>query len=485
MPTRRKLLGLAAAGGVAAIGVSPRPALARPKPSRGSVVVLGAGLAGLAAAHRLVRRGYDVTVLEASGRPGGRVHTVHSPFRGTGYAELGAVRIPDVHQHTMSYVHEFGLAGKLFEYDEPENRLWVLDGHRFATPPSGQDWPLPLMSPQEREDPAAAYSTYLSPAVERAGDAASPQWPNSGGDLALDNDDWGSYPRRQGATRAWNRFSIADGGNALGYSMLAIAGDEAANTGWNKTYGIRGGNDQLPTAMAATLRTQIRYGARVCRIERRTDRVEVDYRDDRGRYRQIVADHCVCTIPFPVLRKLELHGFSPWKKDAVRSYDLYPAARAYLQTSSQFWKHDEVGKLGGLRMVGTDTVIERMWNTSLAMGGGNGRGMLQAYMWGDNALALGSVPCHRRLDWIIGRVAKLLPGIEKEVVGSYVKVWQEDPLAGGGFGILRPGQLHGTFQDARRPDGRVHFAGEHTSVSSGWMTGALASGERAADEIST
>ena len=68
------------------------------------VVVLGAGLAGLAAAWNLVREGYDVVVLEATHRPGGRVRTVRAPFRRGGYAEAGAVRIPSQHALTLKYI---------------------------------------------------------------------------------------------------------------------------------------------------------------------------------------------------------------------------------------------------------------------------------------------------------------------------------------------------------------------------------------------
>src|SRR5262245_24365776 len=74
-----------------------------------SHVVLGAGLAGLAAAWNLLQRGYDVLVLEAKSRPGGRVRTVREPFQKGGYAEAGAVRIPSQHELTLKYIQLMGL----------------------------------------------------------------------------------------------------------------------------------------------------------------------------------------------------------------------------------------------------------------------------------------------------------------------------------------------------------------------------------------
>jgi hypothetical protein len=78
------------------------------------VVVLGGGLAGLAAAWNLMRRGYEVVVLEAQARGGGRVQTIREPFKNGGYAEAGAVRIPSTHDWTMKYIRLMGLESKLW-----------------------------------------------------------------------------------------------------------------------------------------------------------------------------------------------------------------------------------------------------------------------------------------------------------------------------------------------------------------------------------
>ncbi len=76
-------------------------------PSR-KVLVLGAGMAGLVAAHELSKLGHEVAILEARKRPGGRVHTLREPFADGLYAEAGAARIPENHELTLKYVKEFG-----------------------------------------------------------------------------------------------------------------------------------------------------------------------------------------------------------------------------------------------------------------------------------------------------------------------------------------------------------------------------------------
>src|SRR5688500_12125793 len=94
-----KLLSLAS-GGLAAPRVLPQ--------SGTEVAVLGAGLAGLAAAWNLMRQGYNVRVFEAQDTPGGRVKTIRAPSKNGGYAEAGAVRIPNNHRYLMKYIRLMG-----------------------------------------------------------------------------------------------------------------------------------------------------------------------------------------------------------------------------------------------------------------------------------------------------------------------------------------------------------------------------------------
>src|SRR3954452_4630961 len=108
-PTRRQFLGTAAAAGAAALmptGLACGSAKAR---RRGRVFVVGAGLAGLAAAYELERRGFQVTVLEARNRVGGRVRTVRAPFLAHQTAEAGGEYIDANHRTMRAYVRRFGL----------------------------------------------------------------------------------------------------------------------------------------------------------------------------------------------------------------------------------------------------------------------------------------------------------------------------------------------------------------------------------------
>jgi monoamine oxidase len=76
-----------------------------------------------------------------------------------------------------------------------------------------------------------------------------------------------------------------------------------------------------------------------------------------------------------------------------------------------------------------------------------------------------------------------LPGSARETVRTLTKIWQDDPYAGGGWGIVPVGGLHWMLPAMRKVEGRIHFAGEHTSVWAAWMNGALESAERVVNEI--
>src|SRR5258705_11429613 len=95
-----------------------------------NVLIVGAGMAGLAAADALLRAGHNPLVLEAQNRVGGRVYTLREPFSDGLYAEAGAMRIPRTHTLTMGYLEHFGLRTLPFTMSNPR-ALYYLHGHRY------------------------------------------------------------------------------------------------------------------------------------------------------------------------------------------------------------------------------------------------------------------------------------------------------------------------------------------------------------------
>jgi monoamine oxidase len=173
--------------------------------------------------------------------------------------------------------------------------------------------------------------------------------------------------------------------------------------------------------------------------------------------------------------------FSHQKMEAIRKLQYMAAARCHFQTRTQFWKQDPLGALGGLNLVGTDTMAGRVWNTSSQQADPS-LGMVHSYMLDTEALEFAS-HSHGRVGAMRRLFRDVLPGMRGQVVGAAHKAWQEDPWAGGVCGWTQPDQLSWMFPAMRQPEGRVHFAGEHTSLWIAWMNGALESAERAVREI--
>jgi monoamine oxidase len=473
---RRTFLAVLALAGSAAAA----PKL--PKLSGRRVVVLGAGLAGLAAALQLQKSGYDVTVVEAQDIPGGRVKTIRKPFTNGGYAEAGAVRIYSNHRWTMQYVKQMGLESKLAAYDDDAGaKLWYLQGKRFTTPQG--EWPLAGLTAQEKANPFAMIGQYWGPGLQAIGNVLDPDYPAAAA-RALDLHSMDAFFRKQGASATWVEIMHAEEADFSRMSALAVTAvvGTANDGGQTKTLGLKGGNDQLPKAMAAALGDCVQYNTVVHKLAHDPDGVVVTVRNPSGQH-EIEADHCVCTLPFPLLRKIEIApAFSARKMEAIANYGLVDIARVSMQTKTRFWRHDPLGTLGGLNMIGTDTRMGRVWNTS-ALQPDPQMGMLHAYMFDQQAGEFAALPANERVNHCVRKVSEFLPHLPPELAASYVKVWSEDPWQLGAFAYPEPGKFHWMWPAARRAEGRVHFGGEHTSVWIGFQNGALESGERCASEI--
>jgi monoamine oxidase len=487
-PDRRQFLQFLTAAGtglLAASGRSPSAAAQGGQACTGRrVVVLGAGLAGLTAAYQLMNRGYEVIVLEGQDRVGGRVLTVRDGFKAGGHVEMGATRIFSTHTATLKYVDLFKL-GPLLPYDSG-NRAFYMRGRRFMPPPTGQPWPVADMTEAEKANPFAFIAPYVLSGFGKLGNLAAADWP-SGEPSALDLDKVTveQYLLGQGASQGWIDWFCALEGNIKRFNACAAFAVEKLASGADGEVptSIPGGNDRLPKAFAAALGDRVKLRCKVVRLEQSADEVTVTYLDAQGRQSQVRADRCVCALPFSTLRKVVIATpFADDKMRAIASLRYMPVARCHFQTGTRFWTSDPLGPLGSLYLVGTDTFAGRIWNTS-SQQADPAMGMIHSYMVDVEASEYAAMPdrigaMRRHID------SRLLPGLTAyRVVAAADKVWQEDVWVEGAWGWTAPNEVLGLHQTRRRADGRVHFAGEHTSLWIAWMNGAIETGERAADEI--
>lgn len=483
---RRQFLGtgaLAAAGACASLLRVPavaqhlRPyALKKPIRPR-KVIVVGAGLAGLSAAYELTRAGHDVTVIEAQMRPGGRVLTARTPFADGLYAELGAARIPDNHALTLHYAREFGLELAPFTPSTLDD-VRVIRGRRIRVPRGRQvditEFPVEV-TPHERSiGLRAAIGEAIGDLFEQVGRPADPGWPPPRM-RQLDDISWKDFLASRGLSPG--AIEIAGIGHGPGddTSALWVARLIALQRDETTRFKIVGGSDRLPAAFASRLDDRILYGAPVVRLEHDADEVRAFY-DQGGATRSMTGDRLICAIPFSVLRELEVSPrFSPAKHRAIDGMRYGTLSRVLLQVRRRFWEREGLSGWGRTDQPG------EIWHSTFDQGGP--RGILTSYTRMAASRALASMTGAERIRHTVGQLEPVFPGLREHVEGGVSKCWDEDPWQRGAFARLGPGEFMEVMPHAARPEGRVHFAGEHTSAWHGWMQGALASGDRVAREV--
>jgi monoamine oxidase len=265
---------------------------------------------------------------------------------------------------------------------------------------------------------------------------------------------------------AWDNGTTPD-------SALCLLRDEAiARKG--ASFRIRGGNDQLPQALARRLGSRIRYRATLKRIHQDKKRVTVTV-DTSGRRSQIDADYLICAIPFTVLRSIEVSpGFSDGKQRAIRELSYNSVTRVYVQSRTRPWIAEGLSGFAA-----TDLPIGTVWDC--AEGQPGERAILECYTSGERARRLAALSEPQRVRLAIENLDKLFPGASYEKAVSVA--WDADPLARGAFAWFKRNQMSEILPHIASREGRVFFAGEHTSPWFGWMQGALQSGNRAASEV--
>ena len=451
-----------------------------PKGAPKRIVVVGAGLAGLAAAYELNEAGHDVTVLEAQARPGGRVQTMRDQFSDGLYAEAGAMNVFDIHDWTLKYIKLFGLT---LDSSAPSTLASVvyMRGQRIVVK-QGQaiDYPLELTAEEKRMGRRGMWEKYVLSVAKDLGDYDAPAWPTPAL-LKYDRMTFTEILRSQGAsTDAATLLGLgaigAFGDGAGTVSALVMLREIAHRAKVKQNYYIRGGTDLLPRAFAAKLSERIRYGAAVVGVEQDSSGVRVAYLH-AGARESLSADRVVCAVPFSILRRMKVSpDFTPEKRRAVEEMPYTSVARAYLQTSHRFWL--EEGLTGS-----ATTDLSNMLVFDGAPGQSPRRGIMEAYFAGPQARRLTAMREGERILSTLALVEKVHPRVRREFEVGATKCWDENEWARGAYAWYKPGQMATLLPHVARPEGRIHFAGEHASSLFGWMQGALESGNRAAREI--
>jgi monoamine oxidase len=261
----------------------------------------------------------------------------------------------------------------------------------------------------------------------------------------------------------------------LNSSFLEVFREDSGNY-YTNMLEIQGGTDRLPYSFLPELQAEIHFGAKVIAIHQSPDEVTVHYQTAGARH-QATADYAIITIPFPVLRHVDvLKPFARAKQRAIRQLHYDASTKILFQCRRRFWQEDD-GIFGGGTI--TDLPIRNLYYPN--HGRETGRGiMLASYTWPEDAQRWGSLAPHDRVLQALEDAAQIHPQITREFEVGASWMWHHDEFAGGAFALFDPEQQTLLCQQIIAPEGRIHFAGEHASENHAWIQGAIESGLREA-----
>jgi len=441
------------------------------------VLVIGAGMAGLTALDRLSHAGFHVTVLEAQGRAGGRVRTVRGPFADQLYADFGASYVVDCHTRLLAYVDELDLPLQIVNPRHLAS-IYHLEGRNLPfTNQLPADFPLRLTAAERHMGFVGMLITYLSPGLKAvAQPSLGARWPDAHA-RALDRINGRQLLRDAGASNPATKL--------LGDSLLGLYGDGLDSTSglflttqqklseFKVTYTIRGGMDRLPAALSARYRDRIHYGCNVTAIHHSPRGVRVDVRRGRATGR-MEADFLVAAIPYAALRHVRIRPRLPSRKRrVVAELRNTSVVRAFVQCRTRFWE----------RVDPSGTVFTDIPGLSIFSGYArpSHRGVLEAYICGVPARRLSAM--RNPAPAIVRTMAQVFPDLPEFAEHVVWHCWDNDQWARGAYAWYAPREMMAFLPHLTRPEGRIHFAGDHTSLIPGWIEGAIESGERVASEI--
>ena len=486
-------------GGMSALGFGIEAKAASPPVLSGRadkrIVVLGSGVAGLTSAYELRKAGYDVVLLEARDRVGGRSYTAR---RGTRLTELGGEpqtcsfdeglyinpgpwRIPYHHYGYLHYCRTLGVSLELFNNDNDHSYVYFSKGQG---PLAGRA--------VRKQEIAADMRGYAAEMLAKQVEQGALDQPFSAGDKELFLD----YLKSEGYLTDKDLRYLGTPGR--GYDVDPGAGldpgpgkpstpyamsDLLRSRTWETLKSVAdfdqqrtmfqpaGGMDRLPAAFARDLGPVVRLEHVVEKISQSDQGVTVNYVDARGQRGSVSGDYCVCAMPLSVLRGVNLQ-VSPEFKTAIGGVSYAAVGKIGLQMKRRFWEEDHA--IYGGHVYFDDADVGSISLPSTGWLGQKGV-VLGYYQFFANAAKISALNHADRQAFATAAGQKVFPQYAENVETSFSIAWHRVPFNLGGWAQWSEDGRRDAYPKLVEPDGRIYLAGEHLSYITGWQEGAIES----------